>query len=74
MRLGKVTMDMGYVVDLDNEDMVSEARDCMYEDLTDAVKYDELKSWITVGEPDSSLNEGDIPEFLSPDEGDEDGG
>ena len=63
MRLGKVYIPTHYVVDLDNESMVSEARECMYEDLMNAVKYDELTNWIESTE-DSSLSEEDIPEFL----------
>ena len=63
MRLGRVCMDMGYVVDLDNQSMVDEARDCLYEDLMNAVKYDELGSNIKIVH-DKTLKESDIPELL----------
>ena len=63
MRLGKIYISTSYVVDLDNESMVDEAKTCMFEDITNAVKYDELASYIKVKE-DISLSEADIPEFL----------
>ena len=66
MRLGKVYIHHYYVVDLDNEDMVDEAKMCMFEDLMNAVKYDELGNWISVKE-DNSLKESDIPSFLTED-------
>jgi hypothetical protein len=68
MRLGKVYIPTHYVVDLDNESMANEAKECMYEDLMNAVKYNELANWIEITE-DSSLSEKDIPEFLKDSEG-----
>jgi len=69
MRLGKVYISTKYVVDLDDKSMVDEAKTCMFEDITNAVKYDELINWIKVKE-DNSLSEADIPEFLK-DEGED---
>ncbi len=63
MRLGKVVIKNEYVVDLDNKEMVEEATDCLFEDVMNAAKYDELGLWIRTVE-DSSLSEADIPEFL----------
>jgi len=63
MRLGKVILDLNYVVDLDNSFMVEEAIDCIYEDIMNAVKYNELGEWITTIE-DPNATEADIPEFL----------
>jgi len=64
MRLGKVQIGHSYVVDLDDKDMVDHAKDALYEDLMNAVKYDELPSNIeAVNAPDAS--EGDIPDFLT---------
>ena len=63
MRLGKVCIKIEYVVDLDNEDMVEEAKACLFEDVMNAVKYDEIDSNINVVE-DQSLTENDIPDFL----------
>jgi hypothetical protein len=63
MNLGKVRVNLEYVVDLDNEDMVTYAKDALYEDLMTAHKYNGIADWITVVEaPEASEN--DIPEFL----------
>lgn len=66
MRLGKVYIPTHYVVDLDDESMVGEAKECMLEDLMNAVKFDELPNWVQVVE-DNSLSEANIPEFLKGD-------
>jgi hypothetical protein len=63
MRLGRVVISMAYVVDLDNQEMVAEAKDCLFEDAMNAVKYDELGSYLEVM-PDKKATPGDIPEFL----------
>ena len=55
---------MEYVVDLDNEEMIDEAKNALYEDLMSAYKYDEIYNNIDVTEEDKSLKESDIPEFL----------
>jgi hypothetical protein len=71
MRLGKVTINLEYVVDLDNEDMVTYAKDALYEDLMTAYTYNDIGDWIKVEEaPEASEN--DIPEFLLPEEEDDD--
>lgn len=62
-RFGRVVVRCSYVVDLDNKDMISEAKDCIYEDVMNAVKYDELQNYIEVVE-DKSAKESDIPDFL----------
>jgi len=62
-RLGRVCINHTYVVDLNNKDMIREAVDCLYEDLMNAVKYDELQDWIHVV-ADPTATEDDIPEFL----------
>ena len=63
MRLARVMIDLGYVVDLDVEDMEWHARRCLYEDIMGSVKYDDLDQWIQTVE-DPTLKEEDIPEFL----------
>lgn len=64
MKLGRVQISHSYIVDLDNKEMVSEAKDCLYEDLMNSVKYDTLYGEIeAVKAPDA--DEGDIPEFLT---------
>ena len=37
-RLGKVHIDLGYYVDLNDQSMVQHAKDCLYEDLCSLVK------------------------------------
>jgi len=64
MRLGRVQISHSYVVNLDNEDMVEHARDALYEDLMNAVKFDELHSNIEVVE-DPDATETEIPDFLT---------
>lgn len=62
-KLGKVIINIGYVVDLNNQTMVDEAVDCIVEDIHNAVKYNELFDWVEVVEaPDA--DESDIPDFL----------
>jgi hypothetical protein len=64
MKLGRVVIDLGYVVDLDNQDMVDEAKDCFYEDISNAIKYNEIGGMMEVIDAPNA-NEGDIPEFLT---------
>lgn len=64
MRLGKVKIELEYVVDLDNDEMINDAKNAIYEDLMAAYKYDELFDAIHVTDEDKTLKEEDIPEFL----------
>ncbi len=66
MKWGKVFIDLGYYVDLDDESMVNHAKECVYEDIMSAVKYDELFNWIRV-EEDPTVKPVDIPDFLQED-------
>ena len=63
MRMGRVQINMGYVVDLNDKDMVQEAIDCLYEDLMTAYKYNEVGANIRVVK-DETATKSDIPEFL----------
>jgi len=63
MKLGRVFIDLGYVVDLDNEEMVWQARDSLIEDVYNAIKYDELSMLVNEEERDD-VDEDQIPEFL----------
>lgn len=63
-KLGRVYFRASYVVDLDDQDMVDEAKECVFEDVCNAVKFDEIADSIVVGEPDPKLTEAEIPEFL----------
>jgi hypothetical protein len=63
-RLGKVHIDLGYYVDLNDESMVQHAKDCLYEDLCSLVKYNELYDALDIVEaPEASIQ--NIPEFLT---------
>ena len=71
MRLGKVEINYGYVVDLDNEEMVEQAEACLYEDLLQAFKFNEIEHWIGKKEADRfnpAYSEDDIPSFLTEDD------
>ena len=71
MRLGKVTIEHGYIVDLDNEDMVEQAICCVYEDLLQAYKSNAIEDWIGTKEADRfnpAYSEDDIPSFLIEDD------
>ena len=63
MKLGRVCLDLNYIVDMDNEEMVKRAYECLYEDLMQGVKYGDIGNWIEVVE-DKNANEKMIPEFL----------
>jgi len=68
MRLGRIGYYHYYVVDLDNNDMCELATISIYEDIMNAVKYDELHLAINVIEETPELKEEDIPEFLKEEE------
>ena len=63
-RIGYVELTVRYAVDLDDKDMIQEAKDCIYDDVTNMVKYDETGSWINVGRRNPKLTRADIPDFL----------
>lgn len=61
--LGRVCISHSYVVDLDNPEMIQEAKDCLFEDLMNAYKYDEVHLYIDV-KADKTASVNDIPDFL----------
>lgn len=63
MKLGKIYISHKYIVDLEDQNMIEQAKIAMYEDLMNAVKYDELHLWINIDQDDTA-EEQDIPEFL----------
>lgn len=63
MRVGTVSIVISYPVDMDNEDMVLHATDCLLEDVSNAIKFNEMALYVKVKE-DKTLTEKDIPEFL----------
>lgn len=62
-RYGRVFFEVSYVVDLDNRDMVDDAKQCVFEDVMSAVKNDEVTECIKI-KLDPTASESDIPEFL----------
>ena len=65
MRLGRVQITNGYVVDLDNENMVQEAKDALFEDFSNSIlKYPVEFDFLIEFKEESGLTEEDIPEFL----------
>lgn len=66
MRTGRIVV-YSYVVDLDNEEMVERAKTCAYEDIMNAVKYNEVGNLLSVEEA-PNLDPSDIPEFLKDEE------
>jgi hypothetical protein len=63
-RLGRIAFDLGYVVDLDNNEMVEDAKVCILEDIENAIKFGELDQYLEVQPAPDNATEADIPEFL----------
>lgn len=69
MRLGKVQIISGYVVDLDNDVMVQHAKDALYDDFDNAIRNpDEFYFMIDYDKDSEKFNQSDIPEFLKTEE------
>ncbi len=69
-RLGKVYIFPEYVVDLNDPEMVKDAKSALFEDIMNAVKFNELHQWIDVKEdPTAKLK--DIPSWLLQDDSDD---
>jgi hypothetical protein len=62
-KYGRLIIDLGYVVDLSNEDMIRESRLAFIEDLISAQKYGRLPLKIKLIE-DDKVNELDIPDHI----------
>ena len=63
MKLGRICVDLNYIVDMDNDEMVRHATEALYEDLMQGIKYGDLANWISISE-DKNAKEDMIPEFL----------
>jgi hypothetical protein len=65
-KLGRVEISFGYVVDMNNAEMVEHAKEALYDDLMAAYKNEGLGSWMDYikvrRSPKSKA--GEIPEFL----------
>jgi hypothetical protein len=62
-RYGRVTFSISYVVDLDDAEMVDEAREMVAQDVRDAIRHGEDSSYIDV-EQDATATETDIHDIL----------
>jgi len=63
MKLGRICVDLNYIVDMDNDEMVRHATEALYEDLMQGIKYGDLADWIRISE-DKDAKQEMIPEFL----------
>jgi len=66
--LSRLVIDLSYVVDVNDPDMIEHARSAIYEDLINLYKNDELAEAITLQDVDPTLTYADIPEFLLEDQ------
>lgn len=69
-RIGTITCTIKYVVDIDDVDMIEQAKDCFYEDLYQAiVKTSDRSEFLAMLEVkhDPKLKETDIDQFLQED-------
>lgn len=64
MRLGKVKFCLEYVVDLDNEKMVNNAKDDIVDIIYGMAKYQSVWNYINIDKDSTGIAESDIPEFL----------
>jgi hypothetical protein len=60
----RLVIDFGYVVDINDPDMIEEAKNCFYEDIMASIKREELGDCLDLMEADPSLTEDDVPDFL----------
>ena len=59
----RLIIDLGYVVRSGDDQMIQRAKECFYEDIMNAYKYDEVFDMIDIVEAPEAA-ESDIPEFL----------
>lgn len=62
-RLGRVQLNLSYIVDLNDQEMLRTAKECLCQDITSMLKYNELWESIVVKE-DPLAKESDISSFL----------
>jgi hypothetical protein len=68
MKLGRVQLNLSYVVDLNDKEMTETAKECLYQDIHSMVKYNELWDSIKV-EEDPHAKESEIASFLIKEDG-----
>ena len=59
----RLIIDLGYVVRSGDDQMIQRAKECFYEDIMNAYKYDEVFDMIDIVDAPEAA-ESDIPEFL----------
>ena len=59
----RLIIDLGYVVRAGDDEMIQRAKECFYEDIMNAYKYDEVFDMIDIVDAPEAA-ESDIPEFL----------
>jgi hypothetical protein len=64
MKMGRVCLDLNYIVDMDNQEMVERAYECLYEDLMQGVKYGNIGNWIDVIEDKNAKRRYDSRIFI----------
>jgi hypothetical protein len=70
MRVGRVEYSLGYVVDLDNKDMVNRAKEAILEDMRNVLSAANSGEEIIAGIDiikEGDFSEADIPSWLSED-------
>ena len=75
MRLGRVQINVGYVVNLDNQDMVDHAKQALVQDITDACiknTRESIDTWISIDNDSGRYREEDIQTILREDHMNED--
>ena len=61
-KYGRLIIDLGYIVDMSNDDMIRESRLAFTEDIISAQKYGELPEIKLI--EDDKASEGDIPDHI----------
>ncbi len=62
-RYGRVTFSISCVVDLDDAEMIDEARELVAQDVADAIRHGADSPYVDV-EPDATATEADIHDCL----------
>lgn len=62
MKMGIVSLNLNYIVDLEDNTMVDYACDCLLEDISNMIKFNEHLPFSF--KEDATLDFSDIPSFL----------
>jgi len=63
--LGRIVVDLGYIVDLNDSTMVENAKKCFYEDLMGLVKFNQVWDGFKIQKAKKAKIQ-DIPDFILP--------